>query len=354
MKKFLFSAAAVFASVVGYICFLSVLQSCDTSSKKEKSEIFVEHDTEIELFSSTGELACSDNYLAVSGSEIPVELYSLPDMKKHTTYGSIGQGPEEFLLPMLAFAEDREIGVNDLKSQSLTLLSIREDKDSLSLSNRQRLVSDEGRSNSVRSFIRIGKDHYAGIIAQKSGEFFALADSNLHTVGYFGESPVDDPSLSIFASRMRLGNCRTASFGDSFVYSTRDLPFLAKYHLENGSMVRDWSLYFDKTYYEVRDGDLLFSKESTFGQVMSVQMDHEYIYVLYLDQLMSEYDYGNSEKSQANKILVFNYQGEQVSTLKLDCRIGRMALCRKRNLLFGIANLPEPTLVRFNLPKDMK
>ena len=106
MKKILLSAVVLFAAV-------AVLQSCDTSSKKEKGEIFVEHDAEIELFSSTGELACSDNYLAVSGSEIPVELYSLPDMKKHTTYGSIGQGPEEFLLPMLAFAEDREIGVAD-------------------------------------------------------------------------------------------------------------------------------------------------------------------------------------------------------------------------------------------------
>lgn len=334
-------------------CLLGVLPlllGCQSPMGETRAdEVFLEHDTEIELFTKNAELICSDDYLAICSSETPVQLYSLPDLKLLTSYGSLGPGPEEFLLPSVSLLGDKKIGVNDLKNQSLSILAIHAEKDSLHLAMEKRLVSDEKRQNSVRSFIRVGDSHYAGVIAQKSGEFFALADSSLHTEGYFGESPVDDPLLEPYSSRQRLGNCRLASWGDSFVYSVKDLPYLAKYHLEDGAMKKDWSLFFDKTYFEVKNGDLLFSKDRTFGQVMAVQMDEDYIYVLYLDQLVSEYDYSNPEKSEANRILVFNHLGEQVSVMKLDTRISRMALNRKKKCLFGIARIPEPTLIKFEL-----
>lgn len=55
-------------------------------------------------------------------------------------------------------------------------------------------------------------------------------------------------------------------------------------------MIKDWSFYFDKSFYECKNSDLLFSKERSFGQVLDLAMDDKYIYVLYLDQLLSDYD----------------------------------------------------------------
>ena len=93
------------------------------------------------------------------------------------------------------------------------------------------------------------------------------------------------------------------------VFAPSKLPYLAKYHLENGTMVKDWNFYFDRSFYECKDYNLLFSKARSFGQVLDLAMDDQYIYILYLDQLLSEYDYNDPQKSMANKVLVFNYSG---------------------------------------------
>ena len=44
------------------------------------------------------------------------------------------------------------------------------------------------------------------------------------------------------------------------VFAPSKLPYLAKYHLENGTMVKDWNFYFDRSFYECKDYNLLFSK----------------------------------------------------------------------------------------------
>lgn len=75
--------------------------------------------------------------------------------------------------------------------------------------------------------------------------------------------------------------------------------------------------------------------------------------MLYLDQLLSEYDYYDTEKSLANKILVFNHQGDAVAKLELSCRISDIALSRDQAKLFGLAELPEPTFVEFDLPRKL-
>lgn len=69
----------------------------------------------------------------------------------------------------------------------------------------------------------------------------------------------------------------------------------------------------------MKNDDLLFDKEKAMGPVLDVKMDENYIYVLYMDQLLSDYDYFNSEKSCSNKILVFNHSGNIVTQLNLNC-----------------------------------
>ena len=133
------------------------------------------------------------------------------------------------------------------------------------------------------------------------------------------------------------------------VFAPSKLPYLAKYHLENGTMVKDWNFYFVRSFYECKDYNLLFSKARSFGQVLDLAMDDQYIYILYLDQLLSEYDYNDPQKSMANKVLVFNYSGVPIAKLILDKRIYQMALCTKLHKIIGLGNLPEPAFVSFDV-----
>ena len=116
-------------------------------------------------------------------------------------------------------------------------------------------------------------------------------------------------------------------------------------------MIKEWSFYYDKSFYECKNSYHLFSKERSFGQVLDLAMDDKYIYVLYLDQLLSDYDFKDPHKSMANKILIFDYKGLPIAKLLLDKRIYRIALCTKLHKIIGLGNMPEPTLVSFdNIP----
>lgn len=118
-------------------------------------------------------------------------------------------------------------------------------------------------------------------------------------------------------------------------------------------MVKKWSFYYAATHYAIKNEDLLFDKEKAIGPLLDLKMDSKYIYVLYLDQLLSEYDYFNSKKSYSNKIVIFDYDGNKVTCFHLDCRIQEMAVFSKGLKLYGIAQQPDISLVEFNLPKEL-
>ena len=115
-----------------------------------------------------------------------------------------------------------------------------------------------------------------------------------------------------------------------------------------------WSFYHNEAHYAVRNNDLLYDRDKTFGRVKDLDTDGQYVYLLYWDQLLSEYDGKKTEKSLANKILVFDYEGNGVAVLNLDCRLSNMALSKDSRTLYGIANLPEPTIVEFDMPKGWR
>ena len=199
-------------------------------------------------------------------------------------------------------------------------------------------------------FIQLDSSHFVSLLCDSQKGFFTLFDTDLNPIEKFGESPIKE-ELPPYASRTRLKGAIAAKNG-TMVFATSYLPYLSCYQLQSGKMQKQWSFFFDKTFYEVRNGDLLFSKEKSFGQILSLYMDEQYIYVLYLDQLLSEYDYSQTDKYSSNIILIFDHEGNAVAKLTLDCRIEKIAVSNKLKKIFGLGQLPEPVLVEFDLPLE--
>ena len=128
---------------------------------------------------------------------------------------------------------------------------------------------------------------------------------------------------------------KTASNQNSFFYATIDLPYLASYSLRDGDMVKDWEIFYKTPYYGISGGDIKYIKEKSTGPMKDIKVDDRYIYILYLDQLLSEYDYAVTEKSCANKVFVFNHKGEKVACLNLDCRLSSIAIDSKNQKMYG-------------------
>lgn len=339
------------------LCFLS---SCSFESKTEfpafDKEIRVDGEqSDTELLINMGWIDCVDTFLVMThvAQNDFCHVYSIPSgMKKIHTWGSLGNGPGEFLQPIITYAHENTFGLNDVNIQMLAVMSLKGNGNAIEIEELSRKKTPykrvQGELNPADyNFVRLDEQHFVSLLCGKDGSFFSLLDANLQPLQRFGESPVGN-KISVQSSRMNLKGYLSVHDGH-MVFAPSKLPYLAKYHLENGTMVKGWNFYFDRSFYECKDYNLLFSKARSFGQVLDLAMDDQYIYILYLDQLLSEYDYNDPQKSMANKVLVFNYSGVPIAKLILDKRIYQMALCTKLHKIIGLGNLPEPAFVSFDV-----
>lgn len=346
------------------ICVIA-MTGCNSINKGKSAEGFeqeyeLKHKQYFELYVQRPQLQVTDSFLILVShrqSDGICQLYSIDDgMKKVCTYGRIGNGPQEFLQPVLTYADGNEFGLNDLNLGTLAVMRINHGADSVSIDEIKRMkvsnrLSIDGFRPKNTHFVSLGHEHYVSCVYVGNNHFFTLSDSLLQPLLYFGESPIKE-ELSQRAIRNRL-NGKTATHDMNFFYATNDLPYLASYRLQGESIKKNWAFFYKKPYYGVSNGDLKFSKENSMGPLLDMKADSNYIYLLYLDQLLSEYDYMNTEKSCSDKILVFNHKGEKVACLNLDCRLNEIAIDSKRAKIYGIAENPEISLVEFNLPEEL-
>ena len=290
-------------------------------------------------------------------SETVCRFYSIDNQVEEIgSFGKIGNGPDEFLQPVLTYADGDEFGINDINLSTLSVLKIKEERNAVSAEILKKMkapykrIKGEFTPKDVR-FIKIGNQNYVSSLCASNGQFFTLFDSELQPIARFGDSPIKE-DVSTITMRSRMGG-KTAVNNYSFYYAATDLPYLASYTLQNGKMKKDWELFYREPFYGVSNGDIKYSKENSTGPVIDMEVDDKYIYVLYLDQLLSEYDYTQTEKSLSNTIFIFNHQGEKVARLNLDCRLSEMAIDAKRMKVFGIAEIPDVTLVEFKLPENL-
>lgn len=89
-----------------------------------------------------------------------------------------------------------------------------------------------------------------------------------------------------------------------------------------------------------------FSYKKTRSGFSSIDTDHKYIYLLYSGRLMSEYPY---EFNHCEYLLVFDWNGKPIKKYKLDNALISMCLNGKADKLYGIAYLPETTIIQYDL-----
>ena len=101
------------------LCFLS---SCSFESKTEfpafDKEIRVDGEqSDTELLINMGWIDCVDTFLVMT--HVP------SGMKKIHTWGSLGNGPGEFLQPIITYAHENTFGLNDVNIQMLAVMSLK-------------------------------------------------------------------------------------------------------------------------------------------------------------------------------------------------------------------------------------
>lgn len=353
------------AEIMYILMVTIVLISCSHTNKKENAvDTVKQYDLSSsagkELFIANGRMEMTDSFLVVVSHQQNniCTLYDVYNgMEEVCTYGNRGGGPTEFVQPLLTYSYDNTFGLNEVNKQELIIMEVdKTNENNIMLHEKKRLkalhkVQKDKWIPSDYYYVKLNDKYFVSLIGTEDGRFFTLSDSTLSAIENFGESPIEE-ELSAIAARNRL-NGKIVAYKGKMAFATTKLPYLAFYDMCNEKMVKKWSLYYAKTNYGVKNGDLLFDKEKAIGPLLDLKMDSKYIYVLYMDQLLSEYDYFDSEKSCSNKIMVFDHSGNKVACLKLDCRIQEMAVFSKGLKLYGIAQRPDIFLVEFSLPEEL-
>lgn len=339
-----------------------LFSSCNNVSKRDgikdiSKNYNLSFSNKKELLLSCPKLAMSDSLLVIvsSGQHEICTVYDICNkMDEVCKYGYIGNGPGEFIQPLLTYAYGNTFGLNEVNKQELAIMGIKKEEGKVVVYEKERLKTQHKRQRgewipSDYYFVKLDEKHYVSLTGTENGKFFTLSDSAMVPIMKFGESPVEY-KLAAINSRNILSGKIVACHG-KMVFATTKLPYLSFYEMSDGNMVKKWSLYYAETAYGERNGDLLFDKDKATGPALDIKMDEKYIYVLYMHQLLSEYDYFDSQKSCSDKVLVFDYTGSLVTNLNLDCRIQEMAVWAKGLKLFGISQDPDISLVTFDLPK---
>lgn len=323
----------------------------------------LKHYVHDELIMKDPHLAVSDSFLIIVSAYNDKEskvcnVYSIYDkVKKIGSYGEIGSGPKEFRQPVLTFAKHNKFGLNDINEKTLTILEIIHHKDSTNIIEHKRLKAPLIKQR--KEYIPLDTRYmpindgsfYISSIFMSKNKCFTLSDSTLIPVQRFGRASInEDIDGRIIRNRL---NGYIATYGDRMFFATMNLPYISSYKLGNGEMQECWEKFYATPYYTVSNGDVKYDKEKSIGPLKAMCVDSKYIYLLYMEQLLSEYNVYDTEKSASSTIYVFDYSGMPIARLNLDCKLIEIAINTKQNKLYGIAQLPDYSLVEFNLPKDL-
>ena len=138
-------------------------------------------------FESKTEFPAFDKEIRVDGEQ--------SGMKKIHTWGSLGNGPGEFLQPIITYAHENTFGLNDVNIQMLAVMSLKGNGNAIEIEELSRKKTPykrvQGELNPADyNFVRLDEQHFVSLLCGKDGSFFSLLDANLQPLQRFGESPV--------------------------------------------------------------------------------------------------------------------------------------------------------------------
>lgn len=336
-----------------------LLSACGGADSGEERIFALKHTLRNAELPSDVQIAVSDSFVVLLSAFFDdgcCRTYSTDGSMKHCgSFGRIGNGEGEFRQPALTFATGNMLGVNDINEMTLTLVTI----DGIgAMSVADRMKAEYKRTRSIEDYIPMdrrftllpGTGHYVSLFMKDSASMFTLSDSRLKPLCRFGDSSVEG-NLSFMGMSNYLNGFMAAS-GTKFFFAMNELPYLAAYSFEDGAMKKKWEKFYRTPHYVVSNDAVRYDKERATGPLFSMCADDRYIYLLYMDGLLSSYDYNDVSRSSSDKILVFDHSGEYVAALHCDCRLKKIAVDGKRRKLYGVARMPQYALVEFDLPDD--
>lgn len=281
-------------------------------------------------------------------------LFVLIDTKRKQvigTYGSRGQGVNEFLQPSsFQTINDTVVGVYDVWKRALVELNLR---------NMIRGVVDYPvvlkSSLMSTSVVPTAFDTFVGLGIYEDC-MLKLMDKNGKVIASFFEYPYKDDTEKEIKGRARAmayqGTFHSNPAKDKAVYAVNGAPMVYFYKMEQENITEMNRFVFGYPSYKPEltehSTSALMSKDDKKGFIDSY-VTNKYVYLAY-----SGKSYGECQLKafSASVIYVFDWNGIPVRKYNLDVDITSFCVSDNDRELYGFSNIPEPTLVCFGLENE--
>lgn len=331
--------------------FLFALIACGTQPKQEPDAVLAHQTVEIknDYLGKVGPLIATADRLYGVDFLLDTCLYCInPAENTLQRFGTKGQGANEFLYPgSLQYVDENTIGVFDVRLRKYSEIDcqsgFKPTMQSPKLGERLSFYAK-----------KLPDGQYIGIGPYDDG-MFTLFDTSGVARKCFYEYPYRDTDEKSIKNALRAmayqGIFVSNPSKDKLAFSASHGEILHFYQWKEGNLelIRKIENQYPD-YLPDESGNSLsaaMKKENRFGYI-SLYATDQYLYALYSGETMKSC-LENNKEHDGDQITIFNWEGEEVKTLKLDIRCISIAVTPDDKILYGIANNPDPELERFDL-----
>ena len=339
-----------------FCCLLIFLLSscCQNSNKNDVWVVNCQHkilfDDDEYILGKPNSMTLIDSVLIIADSQTNPMLHLL-NVKTGKPIGqflSRGQGPDEYMkIGTLGRLNKDTLFFHDLNKRVCCFLILPKEENG----EIQVIEAFKCTETAHNTLVPLTDASYIASGIYQEGRFCLLTDSG-KTKTFWGTYPSrDDAEKSVsnlIKSQAYMGQMSSSPANDKFVFHAMAADMLSFYEYKNGEIciLKEIQRSLpDYGYGKNIEKFLGTSRKSPFTYLCACTTK-QFVYLLYSGKTYHD-DGLNAFKS--NQIHVYNWQGEKIKILYLDVDIKEMSVSDDDSLMYAITDLPNPTVVSFEL-----
>jgi hypothetical protein len=337
-------------SIIGICLLTALLFSHCRSPKENKNTVSTSHleTYENKLFLGKGGWMLITEDLHLIGIDLEGEgLFYCQDVLRPDSFfrfGAKGPGPEEYIFPYtIQFIDNSTIGIYDLMQKKYSTVSFKASPKAV----KKKQVSVDRMSFRI---LQTCYNQYIGIGAYPDGMFSLFDSLGTHLKSFF-EYPCKDGEEGKIRNELRAmayqGKTVSNLSRTKFAYAASSADIIHFYDIQENDIrpIRKIENRFAKYVPQEENGGFgaAYLPDNLFGYV-DVYATDNYVYGLYSGRV-----YTRGEAVGGTLLRIFDWTGHAVREVNIDIPCTYICVSSDDEIMLAIAEMPEPTLIRFDL-----
>lgn len=329
------------------LLFVLILFSCNQNNKNDT--IILKHEEikiEDMIIGYARSIKNIDSFLIVLDykNEALFHLVNINKMQYKGIFGIKGEGPKDFIHPVgLTQYAVHSLCCYDLMNRKISEISIHND----SISSKTIMKCDTLTNFNI---IPGNNNSYIGVGSYQDSMFKIINKEGQIIKGYFSYPSKDKDEAKIpenIRAMAYQGQIDINPSRNKFAYATSYAKQLYFFSIKENRIqtIKEIKESYPQYIPDTSQGtSAVFDRKAPFG--FTDIITDKYIYALYSGKSFEKH---RLKCSEGNNLLIYNWEGDLVKEYEFDISVLCFCVNEKNNIIYAIANNPNPTIVVFKI-----